>query len=146
MKELSPAASSAFVMWRNEKSCVVVDLRHVNVKLLLNVYSLLKQDTILFTLEDSVIFSSLDIIKSFFQVSIALKNRWKTSFVTSHCDHERLMIFTMRLANSSSYFQHLMKNLLKSYLVTEHSWSLMSSISLWAEIFSQSLNSLCQTD
>ena len=116
LRELSSAASSAFVVWKNEKSYIVVDLRHINMKFLLNVYSLLKQDIILFTFEDNVIFSLLDIIKSFFQVSIALKNRWKTSFITSHCDHERLMIFIMRLANLLSYFQHLMKNFLKSYL------------------------------
>lgn len=116
LRELSLVMSSAFIMWRNEKSHVVVNLRCVNTKLLLNVYFLLKQDIILFALKDSIIFSSLNIIKSFFQVSIALKNRWKTSFVTSHCDHEKLMIFTMRLTNLSDYFQHLMKNLLKSYL------------------------------
>jgi hypothetical protein len=61
-----PVASPAFVVWRNGKPRVVIDLRRVNTKLKLDAYPLPRQDTILSALGGATIFSSLDLTKSFF--------------------------------------------------------------------------------
>lgn len=111
----SPASAPAFVVWRNGKPRVVVDLRRTNAKLLTDAYPLPRQDDILASLGKATIFSTLDITKSFFQVPIAAEDRWKTAFV-SHRGHEQMTVSTMGLANSPAFFQHLMENILRRYL------------------------------
>lgn len=71
----SLTASPAFVVWKNGKPRVVVDLRRVNIKMFLNAYPLPRQDTILQALSGSVIFGSVDMVRSFFQQPIAPKDR-----------------------------------------------------------------------
>jgi hypothetical protein len=65
--EPSPVASPAFVIWRDGKARVIVDLRRVNTKLHLDAYPLPKQEDIFAQIGGAVIFSILDIVKSFFQ-------------------------------------------------------------------------------
>ena len=67
LRQLSVAASPAFVVWKNDKLRVIIDLHKVNTKLYPDVYPLPKQDQILGVLGGSTIFSSMDIIKGFFQ-------------------------------------------------------------------------------
>ena len=78
----SLAASLAFVVQKGSKLKVVVDLHCINTKMFIDAYPLLQQDTILQALGGSVIFSLVDIVKSFFQQLIASKDRQKTAFVT----------------------------------------------------------------
>ena len=80
----SAAASPAFVVWKNDKSCVVVDLQKVNTVLYPDAYPLPKQDTILGALGGGMIFSMMDITKGFFQQPITEEDQWKTAFVTPH--------------------------------------------------------------
>jgi len=63
----SAAASPAFVVWKNSKPRVIIDLCKVNTKLYPDAYPLPKQDQILGVLGGSTIFLSMDIIKGFFQ-------------------------------------------------------------------------------
>ncbi len=60
------AASLAFVVWKNDKPRVVVDLRKINTWLYLDAYPLSRQDTILGALGEAMIFSFVDLTKSFF--------------------------------------------------------------------------------
>jgi hypothetical protein len=60
------AASPAFVVWRDSKPRVVVDLCQVNTKLFLDRYPLPRQEDIFDTIGGATIFSVLDIVKSFF--------------------------------------------------------------------------------
>jgi hypothetical protein len=110
------ATSSAFVIWRKEKSRVIINLKRINIRLYSNAYSLLKQNTIFFSFDDSIVFSSIDLIKEFFQQTIDSKNYWKTTFVSSHRELEWLTISSMNLNNTSRFFQHRMKRILKKYL------------------------------
>jgi hypothetical protein len=110
------ATSSTFVIWRKRKSRVMINLKRINIKLYLNVYSLFKQNTILFSFDDSIVFSSIDFIKEFFQQSNESKNYWKTTFVSQHRELEWLTISSMNLNNTSRFFQHRMKRVLKKYL------------------------------
>ena len=112
----SAAASPAFVIWKNNKPRVVVDLRRVNSAVYPDAYPLPKQDTILQALGGGVVFSSLDIVKSFFQQAIREEDQWKTAFVTPHRGHEMLCVATMGLINSPGFFQHRMELLLSEYL------------------------------
>lgn len=112
----SAAASPAFVVWKNNKPRVVVDLRRVNTAVYPDAYPLPKQDTILSALGGAVIFSSLDIVKSFFQQPIAEEDQWKTAFVSPKRGQEMLTVATMGLINSPGFFQHRMENLLAAYL------------------------------
>jgi hypothetical protein len=113
---ISLATSSTFVVWRKEKSRVVINLRKINIKFYSDAYSLSKQNTILSSFDESTIFSSIDLIKDFFQQSIDSKNYWKTTFVSQHRDLEWFIVFNMNLNNTSEFFQHRMKKVLKKYL------------------------------
>jgi len=108
----SPAASPAFIVWRNLKPRIVVDLRRVNTKGYVDAYPLPKQDDILTALHGSTIFSVLDLTKGFFQQ----EDRWKTAFVTPHRGHAQLTVSTMGLASSPTFFQHRMERLFGKYL------------------------------
>ena len=113
----SPAASPAFVVYNKDgKPRVVVDLRWVNSKLYIDAYPLPRQDTVLQALGGSVIFSALDMTKSYFQQGIAPEERWKTAFVTAHRGHEQLTRATMGLAVSGSFLQHWMEQVFGRYL------------------------------
>jgi hypothetical protein len=113
---ISFATSSTFVIWRKEKSRVVINLRRINIRFYSDVYSLSKQNTILSSFDESTIFSFIDLIKDFFQQSIDSKNYWKTTFVSQHRDLEWFIVFNMSLNNISEFFQHRMKKVLEKYL------------------------------
>ena len=108
----SAASSPAFVVWKAGKPRVVVDLRKVNTKLYPDAYPLPKQDTILGALGGSMIVSSVDLTKGFFQQGTRPSDRWKTTFVTPHRGQEWLKVSTMGLTNTPGFFQHRMERLL----------------------------------
>lgn len=112
----SPAASPAFLVWRDNKSRLVVDFRRVNTKMFFDAYPLPKQDDILEAMGGSIVFSCLDMVKSFFQQKIRPEDRWKTAFVTSHRGHEQLTVSTMGLTTSPAFFQHRMEQIFGNYL------------------------------
>ncbi len=113
---ISLAISSTFVIWRKEKSRVVINLKRINIKFYSDAYSLSKQNTILSFFDESTIFSFIDLIKDFFQQSIDSKNYWKTTSVSQHRDLEWFIVFSMNLNNTFEFFQHRMKKVLKKYL------------------------------
>ena len=112
----SPVSSPAFVVWRDGKPRVVVDLRRVNSKMHTDAYPLPRQDTILSTMGGASVFSILDMTKSFFQQRIKPQDRWKTAFVTPHRGQEQLTVSTMGLCSSPGFFQHRMELLFGKYL------------------------------
>ncbi|EED11913.1 gag/polymerase/env polyprotein, putative [Talaromyces stipitatus ATCC 10500] len=114
--ETSSIASPGFIVWQNGKPRFVVDMRKINVKLLLNSYPLPRQDDVFEAVGGSCIFSSMDIRKEFFQQPIDEKDRWKTTFITPHHGLERLKVSTMGLATTPSFFQQRMENILRPYL------------------------------
>lgn len=67
LRTISFASFPAFVVWKNDKPRVVVDLRKINTRLYLDAYPLPRQNTILGALEGAMVFSSVDLTKSFFQ-------------------------------------------------------------------------------
>ena len=107
---------SIFVIWKNEKFRMIIDLKKINTKLYSNAYSLLKQNVIFSFLSEFEIFSSIDFIKRFFQQKIESENRWKTTFVTFHRNLKWLTVSSMRLDNTFDFFQNKMKKVFKIYL------------------------------
>lgn len=65
-REVCPASSPAFVVWRDDKPRVVVDLRKVNMKVVEHAYPLLLQDDILTGMQGATVFSVVDLTKGFF--------------------------------------------------------------------------------
>ena len=116
LKTISATFSSTFVIWRNEKSRVVIDLRKINIRFFSNVYFLSKQNIILNIMKKAEIFSSIDMIKDFFQQSVSTKDLWKTIFVIQHRSLKWLTIFNMRLKNTLEFFQARMKKIFDFYL------------------------------
>ena len=116
LKIIFSAFSSVFVIWKNNKSKIVMNLKKINTRLYFDVYSLSKQNIILFSLNDSEIFSSINFTKKFFQQNIDSKNYWKTTFVIFHKKLKWLTIFNMNLKNISNFFQNRMKKIFDFYL------------------------------
>ena len=108
--------SFVFVIWKNNKLKIMINLRKINTRLYFDVYSLSKQNIILFSLNGSEIFSSINFIKKIFQQNIDSKNYWKTTFVTFHKKLKWLTIFSMNLKNTSNFFQNRMKKIFDFYL------------------------------
>jgi hypothetical protein len=67
LSQPSLVASLAFVIYKDGKPRVVVNLRKVNAKLYVNAYLLPQQDIVLQALSSSSIFSALNMTKSYFQ-------------------------------------------------------------------------------
>ena len=110
--------SSAFIVWKNEKFRIVIDLKKINTKLYSNAYSLSKQNVIFLFLSKFEIFFSINFIKGFFQQEIKSENKWKTTFVTFHRDLKWLTISNMKFDNTSDFFQNRIKKMFKTYLWT----------------------------
>jgi len=66
LKKPSLAFSSVFLVWHNKKKQIIVNIKKVNTKINCNIYLLLKQNNILIIIDNAIVFSILDITKSFF--------------------------------------------------------------------------------
>ena len=110
------AFSSTFVVWKNDKLRIVINFKKINTRFYSDVYFLSKQNTILKILSDFIIFSSIDLIKNFFQQNIRQQDWWKTIFVIFHREQKWLTVFIMNFVNTSNFFQHKIKFFLTFYL------------------------------
>ena len=115
LKMFSATIFSIFVIWKNEKSKIIVDFKKINTQLYSNVYFLSRQNIILSVLNDFIVFSFVNLIKNFFQQDIKSVDWWKIIFVTFHRNQKWLTIFTMKFANIFDFFQHRIKKFLFSY-------------------------------
>ena len=115
LKIVSSTSSSIFVIWKNEKSRVIIDFKRINTRLYSDAYFFSKQNTILFSLNDSEIFSFINLTKEFFQQKIESKDWWKIIFVTSHRGLKWLTINNMKLNNTFKFFQSRMEKIFGFY-------------------------------
>ena len=116
LKMISTTFSSTFVIWKNKKSRVMINLRRINTCFFSNVYSLSKQNTILNIMKEIEIFLSIDMTKNFFQQLMSTKDLWNIIFVIQHTNLKWLTIFNMRLKNTFKFFQTRMKKIFDFYL------------------------------
>ena len=75
LKIVSSASFSVFVIWKNNKLRIVIDLKRINTRLYFDAYSFFKQNVIFSSLNESEIFFFINFTKGFFQQKIELKNR-----------------------------------------------------------------------
>ena len=66
--------SSIFIVWKNNKFKIIIDLKKINIKLYFDAYFFSKKNIILFSLNDSKIFSSINLTKIFFQQNTKFRN------------------------------------------------------------------------
>ena len=116
LKIVSSTSFFVFVIWKNEKSKIVINLKRINTKLYFDAYFFSKQNIIFFSLKDFEIFSFINLTKEFFQQKIEFKNWWKTIFVTSYRKLKWLTINNMKLNNIFGFFQNRMKKIFDFYL------------------------------
>ena len=67
LKTILPTVLSTFVVWKNSKLQIIIDFRKINTRLYSDIYFLLRQNTIFDALKETIIFSFVNFIKSFFQ-------------------------------------------------------------------------------
>ena len=108
--------SSVFIVWKNEKFRIVIDLKKINTKLYSDAYLLSKQNVIFFIFKWIWDFFFIDFIKKNFQQKIKSENKWKTTFVTFHRKFEWLTVSNMKFDNTFDFFQNRMKKVCKIYL------------------------------
>jgi hypothetical protein len=106
-----PTGWPVFVVWQKGKGRPVVDLRGLNALVVPDAYPLPRQDEILEFLRGMHWISVFDLQKAFYQLMIALKDRWKTAVVT-HRGQELFNVIPMGYISSPSHLQKTMDKVL----------------------------------
>ena len=112
---VSPWAAPVFIVWRNGKPRMVIDLRKLNESVIPDEFPIPRQEDILQALEGSQWLSTLDALSGFTQLEIAPKDREKLAFRT----HRGLFQFKRMpfgYRNGPSVFQRVMQSVLAPYL------------------------------
>ena len=112
---VSPWAAPVFIVWRNNKPRMVIDLRKLNESVIPDEFPIPRQDDILQALEGSQWLSTLDALSGFTQLEISEKDKEKLAFRT----HRGLFQFKRMpfgYRNGPSVFQRVMQNILAPYL------------------------------
>ena len=111
----SPWAAPVFIVWRNGKPRMVIDLRKLNESVIPDEFPIPRQEEILQALEGSQWLSTLDALSGFTQLEIADKDKEKLAFRTHRgLFHFRRMPFGYR--NGPSVFQRIMQTVLAPFL------------------------------
>lgn len=79
---ISPWAAPVFIVWRNQKPRMVIDLRKLNESVIPDEFPILRQEDILQALEGSQWLSTLDALSGFTQLEIAAGDKEKLVFRT----------------------------------------------------------------
>ncbi|RXW12198.1 hypothetical protein EST38_g13657 [Candolleomyces aberdarensis] len=111
----SPWAAPVFIVHRNGKPRMVIDLRRLNEQVVPDEFPLPRQEDILQTLSGSRYLSTLDALSGFTQLTIRKEDREKLAFRT----HRGLFQFKRMpfgYRNGPAVFQRVMQNVLSPYL------------------------------
>ena len=111
----SPWGALVFIVYRNSKAHMVIDLRRLNSLVIPDEFPLPKQEDILQALTGAQWLSSLDALAGFTQLTITPTASEKLAFRTHHGLYQfRRMPFGYR--NGPSVFQRVMQGILVPYL------------------------------
>lgn len=111
----SPWAAPVFIVQRNNKSRMVIDLRRLNEQVIPDEFPLPCQEDILQSLEGCQYLSTLDALSGFTQLTVKESDREKLAFRT----HRGLFQFTRMpfgFRNGPAVFQRVMQEVLAPYL------------------------------
>jgi hypothetical protein len=111
----SPWAAPVFIVYRNSKPRMVIDLRKLNELVVADEFPLPRQDDILQALSGSQWLTTLDALAGFTQLTMAPESREKLAFRT----HRGLFQFARMpfgYRNGPSVFQRVMQTVLAPFL------------------------------
>src|SRR5579859_5004507 len=103
-----------FVVWKNGKARPVVDLRGLNEQTVMDAYPLPRPDDVTSRIKGKYYLALVDLQKSFYQLYLACKDRWKTTMLT-HRGQEWWNVAPTGAAGSPSHMQRFMDKLLKPH-------------------------------
>lgn len=106
-----PVGWPVFVIWKNGKGRVVVDLRGLNAATVADAYPLPRQEEIMALLRDCEWITCVDVRSSFYQRLVKLCDRYKLSIV-SHGGQEMFGVAVMGFCNSAAHCQRLYDRIL----------------------------------
>jgi hypothetical protein len=110
----NPVGWPVFVVWSKGKGRPVVDLRGLNLNVLLDAYPLPIQEEIIEFLRDMEFISLFDLQKAFYQRFVAHRDRWKLAVVT-HRGQELFNVAPMGYCNSPGHMQRFMDKVLEPH-------------------------------
>ena len=110
----NPVGWPVFVVWNKGRGRPVVDLRGLNLNVLLDAYPLPVQEEIIEFLRDMEFISLFDLQKAFHQRMVAYKDRWKLAVVT-HRGQEIWNVAPMGYCNSPGHMQRYMDKILEPH-------------------------------
>lgn len=111
----SPWAAPVFIVYRNGKPRMVIDLRRLNDSVIPDEFPLPRQEDILQTLQGSQYLSTLDALAGFTQLSIKPSDREKLAF-RSHRGLYQFKRMPFGFRNGPAVFQRIMQGILAPYL------------------------------
>lgn len=111
----SPWAAPVFIVYRNQKPRMVIDLRRLNEKVIPDEFPLPRQEDILQTLQGSQYLSTLDALAGFTQLSVKAEDREKLAFRT-HRGLYQFKRMPFGFCNGPAVFQRIMQGVLAPFL------------------------------
>ena len=111
----SPWGAPVFIAYRNGKPRMVIDLRRLNERVIVDEFPLPRQDEIIQSLEGSQYLTTLDTLAGFTQLSIKPEDREKLAF-RSHRGLYQFKRMPFGYRNGPAVFQRVMQGILAPFL------------------------------
>ena len=110
----SPWASPALLVKKQDGSYrFCVDYRKHNAVTVKDAHPIPRIDDALDAMKDAKYFSTLDLQQGYFQVPLAIEDRYKTAFCTSRGDLWEFTVMPMGVTNGPATFSRLMDNVMR---------------------------------
>jgi hypothetical protein len=113
-KGATPVGWPVFVVWKNGKGRPVVDLRGLNEQTVMDAYPLPRPEDVTGRVTGKYYVSIVDLQKSFYQLFLALMDRWKTTTLT-HCGQETWNVVPTGATGSPAHMQRFIDKLLEEH-------------------------------
>jgi Reverse transcriptase (RNA-dependent DNA polymerase)/RNase H-like domain found in reverse transcriptase len=134
-----PVGWPVFVVWKNGKARPVVDLRGLNEQTVMDAYPLPRPEDVTGRIQDKYYVAIVDLQKSFYQLWLAIRDRWKTTTL-SHRGQESWNVVPTGATGSPSHMQRFMDKLLEKH--KEYAKSYIDDVVIFSDDFLSHLQHL----
>src|SRR5579859_561930 len=134
-----PVGWPVFVVWKNGKARPVVDLRGLNEQTVMDAYPLPRLEDVMSRIMGKYFIALVDLQKSFYQLYLAIEDRWKTTMLTHH-GQEWWNVAPTGAIGSPSYMQKYMDKLLKIH--DQYAKSYVDDVLIYSDDFESHLHHL----